>query len=231
MLKILFRLFLLFSTCCMQHSLQAESNYASLYPETIQTIEGISFFGGDRHGEFEGDYVALLEDGSAWKIHPEDRDLFSFWEMGDVVRVKVRTSWYWFKREHKFELYNHNRGEAARVMLVKHKTNPLIIDATDSYAKSKGLRPVHTSVLKLQEDGSSKVETVTHYVYQEWDFRKILHLNDGSFWVIKENLDDFQLGNTVYVGAQGRPDTIYYDFVLIKGDQREAIWTWARTQY
>lgn len=209
---------------------EALSDFAEIYPPVMQELVGTDQFRGDRHGDFWGDSVAVLSDGSAWKVHPESEETYRTWLPGEVVRVIARTDFYWFKREHKFALYNANRNQFAKVMLVCHKEEPLTIVGIDTY--HKGYQAVYNeNTYEVREnDGSTRTHTehvFSHYVPA--DFRKILFLSDGSVWVIRENLSAFQLGMRIYVGAQGRHDA-FYDFVLIGGDQREAVWTWARPQ-
>ncbi|MDR3624724.1 MAG: hypothetical protein P4L16_06250 [Chlamydiales bacterium] len=218
-------------TCTATPAPQASDHYSDIYPSIIQTIASTSVFSGDRHGQFEGDLLTTLSDGSTWKIHPDSRSTYESWQVGDHVRVKLRTEFYWFKREHKFELFNHDRGQTVKVMLIKHKTipGPLKIISTETYAKSTRTIQETKEVLKVKEDGTTKKEYVIETKEEPCDFRKILSLNDGSTWVIKENLNQVQLGSRVYIGAQGVPGQ-FYDYVIITGDQREALSTRARHQ-
>lgn len=205
-------------------------NYADVYPPVIQVLDFKDKFPGDRYGEFIGDDVAILSDGSVWKVHPKAADIFKYWQPGEFVDVGVRTDWYWFKREHKFTLYNHNRKEQVNVMLVRHKEEPLRIVSTDSYFKSTCPVYSYQNVDYIDDYGNIKTRTESHLVgFEPCDERKVLMLNDGSTWVIKDRLRDFQLGMRVYVGAQGVAGS-FYDFVLITGDEREAVWTMARPQ-
>src|SRR5262245_25950916 len=68
----------------------------------IHKLSGKTVYPGDEKGLFAGNSVAILDDGSSWKVHPDHTDRFSHWDSGDVVYVDARTTWYWFKREHKF---------------------------------------------------------------------------------------------------------------------------------
>lgn len=90
------------------------------YRKTTYKLVDISAFAGDRHGEFEGDIVAILSDGSHWKIHPKDHEEFAAWYLKEVISPKVRESSYFRKREHHFALYNHMRKRTVRAMLVKY---------------------------------------------------------------------------------------------------------------
>lgn len=213
-------LFLFFFLSCCFMNIEARSNFAEIYPPVIQEIQQIVFFSGDGHGQFEGDPVAILTDGAAFKVHPAHRSVFENWRIGETVRLKVRSDFYWFKREHKFALYNYNRGESVNVMLVKHKSEPLKIVSSDTYAKTERL------VSRQDPDNPNRVI----YEWKKSDFRKVLGLSDGSFWVIKEKFDDFVIGKDIYIGAQGNPKA-YYDFILIIGLEREAKWVFGRPQH
>lgn len=208
----------------------AHTNYVEVYPPVMQTITETVPFRGDRHGKFSGDDVVVLSDGSAWKVHPKSKATYRRWYLGDRVHVALRTEWYWFKREHKFNLFNHENGESVKVMLVQHKYYPLTIVATDQYHKSYG--PKITPQTEFYSDKNGNLQSQTVWVHTgnvPKDHRKVLVLSDGSTWVIKDKLNDFQLGMKVFVGAQGVPGR-FYDFVLIVGDEREAVCTLARPQ-
>jgi hypothetical protein len=196
---------------------QALSCYKETYPPVVQTLENTSLFSGDRHGDFRGDKVAILSDGSGWKVHRDSASLYQSWQKGEHVRVMARRDWYWFNREHHFYLYNEDRDESIKVMLVKHKENPLTIVSTHTYFKY--WRRIYNQI-----NGQS------YYCGTEpAAFRKLLTLSDGSQWVVRDNFNRYNVGQQVYIGAHGDPDW-YYDFLLICLDQREAVWDWARPQ-
>lgn len=226
-----FAILLLFATLFLSPNLQAIENFREVYPPVIQSLEGKLIFSGDRHGDFEGDLVAYLSDGSMWKVHPSERRVFERWNEGDLVRLKVRTDFYWFKREHKFALYNESLGQSVKVMIVKHITEPypLQIVSVDTYSKGLEAHWVPGTELVF-ENGHMYTRTVWHVEYRPGHFRKVLALSDGSTWVIKEKFDKFVVGETVYIGAQGVPKE-WYDFVLITGTEREAVWTYGRPQH
>lgn len=226
MKKLMLSLLLSIGSFTVTSPLEAIRNFEQIYPSVIQRLENTYIFYGDRHGEFEGDLVAYLSDSSAWKVHPKHRDIYSRWSRGDYVRIKVRTDFYWFKREHKFSLYNLSNGESVNVMLAQHINNPfpLKIVSTDVYIK--GYTWTTKKDVQIDEDGKPYETTSLKKVPI---LRKVICLSDGSYWVIKENFDEFTLGANVYVGAQGHP-TKWYDFVLISGIEREASWTYARPQ-
>lgn len=213
-------------------SLKAQLNFEQIYPASVQRLQSSYPFQGDRHGDFEGDHAAVLTDGSAWKVHPDSRKEFERWRADEKVIIKARTSWYLVKREHKFLLYNCERKKSAKVMLVQHKQEPinLTIISTHSYPKSHRLIPQIHTIWQRDADGHSKPAQIYTYELAPCNFRKVLHLSDGSVWVIKEKFSQFNEGAEVYIGAQGKPN-VHYDFVIISGDEREADWTYARPSY
>jgi len=183
------------------------------YVAPYYAIEACTIFTGDKHGEFRNDYVAILNDGSGWKIHPEDRELFTQWDVQDIVHVGKRTSTYWFKREHKFELENHTRNQKVRVMLVQYPPNALYI--VDSICYTTG----YESVNHVDSNGTIYNTYVPIHV-------KKVFLNDGSAWII-ENQNNFKYynkGNKVYLGWNS--GTNGFSLFLISGIEREATWTW-----
>lgn len=204
--------------------------YQDVYLQVEQSLTGTEIFRGDRHGEFKGDYVAALSDGSAWKIHPSDREMYERWDVYDIIRVKARTDFYWFTREHKFYLYNQTRDESVKAMLIQHKGyfHQLRIVSTETYAKFIRSVAVETRVL---DNLTGKYKTVITYENEPSQLRKIIRLTDDSYWVIKDQdkFDLFTLERPVFIGAQGS-STNFYDFVLIVGDEREADWAFARPQ-
>jgi len=210
--------------------LDAMTDFERVYPPVIQTIAASETFKGDRHGAFYGDAVAVLSDGSKWKIHPLCKEAYQKWTPGDRVNVALRKDWYWFKREHKFVMYNLTRAESANVMIVGHREDGLRIATTEVYHKRTISLYDTERYMRVTPDGRS--ELVEHQVYcgeKPVEMRKVLVLSDGSVWVIRDHLNDFNLGLRVYIGAQGHPKK-FYDFVLITGDEREAIYTMARPQ-
>jgi hypothetical protein len=124
----------------------SDSNFLHRYVESCE-------FEGDEDLDFVGDLVAILEDTSRWKIHPNYVDQFASWQLGDTVHIGRRTDWYWFKREHKFLLVNHDRNESIPVMLVWVGDAPLnITSVTESNATS----PFTT--LTLSDDSEWEME-------------------------------------------------------------------------
>lgn len=170
--------------------------------DALRYVYGHYAFYGDRHGDFVGDYVVVLNDGSEWKVHPEDSNVFSQWEINDIVHPRVRTSHYWFKREHKFELFNHTRKQTVKVMLVRYPTNPLrVTDVTVELTK--------IIITK-------RPWVINHYTYHA-------HLNDGTTWQFDSNVGNLlTVGKFLYLGVNDTAEGYTYFFIL--GSEREATW-------
>jgi len=182
-------------------------------PRCIQEVRN---FEGDRHGDFRNDFEVVLCDGSSWKIHPKDRGLFSRWQLKDEIEVGVRTSFYFFKREHKFYLYNLTRDEEARVMLANYSEMPLYISVAQT-----DLFQEHYVPRTWTDD---KGKTHTTYDLKRTYAKKVI-LSDGSVWTLKDEKDfnSFTTGTRVYLSRDPKHEEI--GFFLVTGVEREAIWT------
>jgi len=206
--------------CMFFVSIQAKTignPFWDAFPELLTNLEAFYPFEGDIKGEFRGDLSVILSDGSAWKTHPDDQEMVAQWHAGDYLSVCARTSFYWFKREHKFRLYNHERDESVKVMLVKHRDHPLEIIATsDVYIKDVEMIPI----FYYDQDGN--LQLFWHFIFY---YNKDLYLNDGSKWVIDEKFGQFLPRTKVYVGAN--VDESSYSFFLICGRERESTFAWA----
>lgn len=181
---------------------------------TFQYYTTISEFMGDKHGEFKGDLVIGLGDGSAWKVHPTDREKVTRWLANEIVHPQVRTSFYWFKREHKFEIYNHNRKESVKAMLVQYPYAPLIITDAVEYVSS-------TSVTYTQRQTESGHVIVTPHVINH--YAKRLFLNDYTTLTINSNLSSFNIGDIVYLGYNTNKSVF-----VITGIEREAKYSFVK---
>lgn len=214
-----FWLFTLFSiSSLLTMSVYANSDFISTRPtHYLQTYHD---FNGDQHGDFTGDPVIVLEDGSYWKIHPTQTNDFKSWVQTDEVEVQLRTSWYCCKREHKFKLYNRNRDEYIKVMFVGYPTPPLHIDGTDTYLAESYTQAYE--VPGLEEGDPSRIR---HKQIKK--YKKDIRLSDGRVFTVTDprKFESFRTGAKVYVGAN--PSSHIKDnFFLIHGTEREAIWTW-----
>lgn len=163
------------------------------------------------------DFIVDFEDNSSWKIHPDDIAKVSDWQVGDEVHVRIRNSFYWFKRDHKFSIYNHTRDEAAKAMIQFHRDIPReIIEASDIFCTKGKEVPLYRL--------NSKGELVIYgYLALETAHRKILMMDDGSQWELKDHLDDFNEGTTIYVGFHDNND-LKLPF-LISGKGKSAVWS------
>lgn len=188
-----------------------------LEADYLQELQECYVFEGDRHGDFQGDFIAVLSDGSAWKIHPGDREMFLRWNLNDVVHAEVRTTFYFFKREHKFALYNHYTNESARVMLLQHAEDSPIIIETQVYKTGTKIIPI------TWQDANGNVYITYHYrdIYE-----KKLYLSDNTVWILQDSkkFDHFNPGRTVYLGVHRHKDG--FSYFLITGTEREAKWSW-----
>lgn len=187
-------------------------------PTTLQYLNAITLFNGDMHGQFKDDFVAILSDDSAWKVHPKDKEKFAKWGINDIVHIGVRTSFYWFKREHKFELHNMTRRESVRVMLVQLPYNALTIRDTFTYLSGQYLVPYTIT--------DSQGNSYTYY-YWVYTYDKKLYLDDGSVWTIKTEsvFDNFTIGTRVYLGVNHKSSGLSY--FLTSGIEREGTYDWA----
>jgi len=192
----------------------ADNQFQNLIP-TRESLVTADRFRGDKHGQFKDDFVAVLSDGSAWKIHPTEQTKFSNWAVNDVIHVAVRTSFYWFKREHKFELVNHTRNERLKVMLVQYPRTPLTVVLAETVLVGYSYVP-HTTYIN-----GTPITTYSHVP----NYEKKVALNDGSMWKIDGKYSSFSLGNRVYLGVNLINDR--FSYFLITGLEREAVYTWA----
>lgn len=209
-----------------------------IHPNCYQQIIGETVFEGDRHGDFKGNSVAILEDGSYWKIHPKDTDLFASWDLGDVVRIGYRTSSYWFKREHKYHMYNVTKKEEARVMLIQHQGEPQELRVVTK----RNVSGVDDLVYYLKEHRIAMWPTRNsinfswkgdHNYFHYSHVFCIVTLSDGSMWLLITKHSNLKLTSKVYVGTQNgariydQGENFYinkppFDFFFISGTQREA---------
>ncbi len=194
----------------------------------VRVLDGTESFAGDRHEQFAGDDVAVLNDGSRWKVHPEDKAKFRKWNLGDLVYTDLRTEPYFFKREHKFKLYNQNLKQFVRVMLVEYPKYPLIVQ---SYQDIEVDRQLITREKKDQYGQTVKDSQGKPVMEQYWAiiYHRDLLLSDGTLWRIAKDLDSFYEGKYVYLGLNLNTDSFAY--FLISGTQREAVWTNAKKRW
>ncbi len=179
MKKIL--LFLTFVLCAAA-SLAAFEQPIDLYnpARADHKLVATETFRGDKYGDFYGNPVAILDDGSGWKVHPRDAKQFLRWRLQDEVHVEIREQDYWLKREHHFYLVSNHTGEKVRAMLVKYPDNPLKVQDTN-------MADVYLWESQL-----------CIYCYLS---KKVL-LNDGSEWFIYSKNMDYKIGRKVYLTYQ-----------------------------
>lgn len=166
-------------------------------------IDGFFVCQADAQGDFKGDTILRLNDGSAWKVHPTQTQKANKWYMGDNVHVTVRTSHYFFKREHKFLLVNDNLKESVKVMLFDYGPYARYVVDTS-----------YPAAAELEEESEENLGNK----YGQLN----LHISDGSVWTIKKDFDSFDIGTSVYYGCKEEKDDVQP--FLIRGLQREATW-------
>lgn len=188
----------------------------TIWHASTEYLEAVSLYHGDNHGDFKNNYVAILSDGSRWKIHPDDADKFSSWTINDECHIAVRTSFYFFKREHKFELFNHTRNESVRAMIVRYPPDPLKIIDMDIYVYETW----YETICQTDEEG----HVIYCYEEERRSYEAKIYLSDGTIWIAR-NFGSFDVGAFVYVGYNIKNGGIYC--FMLTGAQREAVWAWA----
>ena len=173
----------------------------------IHQLVSTSIYPGDMDGEFKGDFVAELDDGSAWKVHPDHAQLYSTWQPGENVHIAPRTTSYWFKREHKCMICNLDRKESVFVMPVR---TPWYIDYTQ--------RPHYTTIVYGSYGSVS---------YTDW--RRNISLDSSEHFEVDCNAGDkhYEFETPAYVAY--REDNGMIIFYVISGVGKHSVWGRART--
>lgn len=195
-------------------SLHAQTYYTNKVDLTpyIHPLVGEYSFQGDKHGDFVGDTVAILGDLSLWKVHPKHTELFGHWKIGERIHIGLRTSWYFFKREHKFTLVNHDRNETVYVMMIQ-SSNFIKIAEPPQYNETINGNPSSFRVNLVLEDGTPwEVESTSDVV---WD-RKTKGWKDTGFAAV----------SSAHVGYNEEDNAV--SFFIINELEREATYRWAR---
>lgn len=194
----------------------AESELISPY---IHKYEANFIYEGDNEGKFKNDFVAVLDDGSQWKIHSKNYEQFSKWNIGDLVHIELQTQteWYLFKK-YDLLLFNHECNESIEVSLLQ---TPLTISLSEN--------PQPTSYI---DSGFGKT-------YQ--NYRQNITTSDGQQWEIidPELKKSFPKDTPVYIGYNvynSLPSSIlcyvledgkkYVSFFIINGAEQKLNWRW-----
>lgn len=196
--------FLLALGLCIFNLLTADatSSPIDLTPYNHRLV-GTYEFEGDSYADFKGDTVVVLDDLSHWKVHPNHSEQFEQWKSGETVHAAMRTSYYFFKREHKFALINHERHEEVHVMLIQ---SPLIIYEIG--------QPRPTSC-KCKYAVSIALSDMSEWIIEAFKSE-----------ISDEGRDKyFAIGSPAYVGYNLEEDKV--SFIVINGVEREARWRWA----
>lgn len=131
-------------------------DYFEDHPDLIKRIESFSFCEDEEIPEFNGDITVILDDGSEWKVYPDNQQKMSYWHPEDHVYIEPRTSTYFFKREHKFRLVNLDRDrESVKVMYIREPTDPLIV---------VGIWPFHPGVITLKISNGKSCEISSNFI-------------------------------------------------------------------
>lgn len=124
--------------CCGNEQFQAYQFEGMVGASFLETAEP---YNGDRSGRFVGDPLATLSDGSQWKVHPDNKKRFFDWQQGDKVYILPRTSFYWFKREHKFKMYNATKDQYIKVMFIRYPSHARYIQAAEKFLADSRYEP------------------------------------------------------------------------------------------
>ncbi len=181
-----------------------------IHPAVNQQIVGRSIYEGDHHGDFKGDLLVILNDGSSWKIHPKDTKMLAYWEPSDQVHIAYRKSHFHFKREHKFFLRNQAKGEEARVILIEHKEDPLelkIVSIDEAWFKHFELRDylLANDIHLWPERSSENSLTMCCHRWSYGTYYAFIILSDGSLWLTLNRNHGLDLSSQVYVGIEAPP--------------------------
>ncbi|MCB1117782.1 MAG: hypothetical protein KDK50_04285 [Chlamydiia bacterium] len=115
----------IFTLLAFTATLSAFAHFEKIYPDALQEVVSKQIYRGDTNGDFKGDTVYILSDGSHWKIHADDLGKCSSWQNGQPVNIRARMDWcLWCKPKHQFLIYNRALNETAKVMLVAHAAQP-----------------------------------------------------------------------------------------------------------
>lgn len=200
--------------------------YCQIYQPKVDYIESFAIYNGDNQGGFKDNFTIILTDGSTWKIHPDDQKKISQWNIHDIVQVWVRTSFYWFKRAHKFELHNISLDDSVKVMLVRYPDYPLRIVETETRISDIDI------IIISHVDAEGNI----FYIQQFIDvYEKKLYLSDGTVWTLSSrNISDniffnsYNQGDFVYIGS--RCSDQGFKFFIVTDIGRKSKWVWAKNQ-
>jgi hypothetical protein len=221
--------FLAFLAFIMMQSKAFSSTSEDYIEQSFQSnvhVVGVYLFEGDRHKDFKNDLVTVLSDGSQWKIHPTQTTKFGSWQPGDSVQIGVRTSFYWFKREHKFYLKNLDKDKTVKAMLISYGDIPLqIVNTSNTYPTSTYKKPIYY----IHNYYDSNGHLITNYILVGYktvpcNYVKEIYLNNGRICRITKQFKHFTIGKYVYAGYNQSEDQV--NTLLITGTQREAVWSW-----
>lgn len=177
----------------------------------IHEYASSQIYEGDANENFKGDFTAILDDGSIWKIHPNHSEHLGRWEIGDKIHVELRTTLDSFEQEHKFILFNHQKDEGLYAMLIE---TPFVIDISGT--------PVSTT---YPQSG---------FLREYRDYKKTLVLSDGSKCKINSYANDIRYSQKppAYIGYnEVQKDFLdskkkWGQFFIITGQGKDAQFEW-----
>lgn len=192
-------------------------------------FQGLYTYSGDKQGDFKNDYVAILSDGSHWKVHPKNKTNVESWLPEDPILVHARQTPHWFKREHNLELHNVRLKESVPVMLIKYPEHSLTVVESTLYVANVNDTPTFLNL-------NGKVFKTRNWIpyskgHEPWypAYRIKLLLSDGSSWwqhAKSASLGEYKVGAPVYISSnKGKVKGRHGTFVFcISGLERQSNW-------
>lgn len=177
---------------CLSASLFGDDNLYD-FSRADHKLVGVDTFQGDKYGDFAGDRVAILDDGSCWKIHPKDTTKFFKWKMNETMHVECREKDYWFSRQHYFYLVNHATSQKVRVMPAKFGSHAVKIKET------------------IMTEASTWAAGNSIYCSHE----KKVTLSDGSEWYIFGASPGITRGKQAYVSYHNFKNGRQQFFIIV----------------
>lgn len=158
-----------------------------------------------------------LTDGSIWSIQSSDAVKVTSWQSDELIHAQLRKSFHWFKRGHKFRLYNHARQESAKAMIVNYGDSPLIV----FYAYPPVDAPEEN--VPIYKFGAEGQPEIARYETLPAGKKAVLQLTDGSTVEIRDRFDKFTTGAEIYVGWDERHG--YFGPFIMTGYGKGAVYT------
>lgn len=169
------------------------------YFKTFHNMEGFSKYRGNVDGKYKGNLVVHFEDGSAWKIHPDDQNTVEAWLPEDIIHPEYCG---WSCRSHPLVLRNISLDESARAMFIAFPENALTVEQATSHFD-------HCYTTE-SEDYDGSITTTNHYVYEY-----IVTLSDNTLWnYFSEGSEELHIGDFAYISCQISGNRIPKYFII-----------------